>query len=150
MKLTYRGASYEYNQPSLEVRESDILTQNRSAYQRCRTLQENGLHMTYRGVKYTTDQMAAAFSPAPSHRAAQALSYRGVKYVRLPDGSTQLVEPGRPVVVPHVASLAVKELSRVHQENLRRNLERRLQAAKARGDQGLVSILEAESRELAL
>jgi len=40
MKLTYRGASYDYNTSPLELPNSDILTHNRVAQQRCHTLQE--------------------------------------------------------------------------------------------------------------
>lgn len=40
------------------------------------------------------------------------------------------------------------EVSRVHRENLQRNLQRRMEAAKARGDQALVRMLEAEANYL--
>lgn len=146
MRLTYRGASYEYN--PLEVRESDIFSRNWEAQRRCQTLQENRYPLTYRGARYTTDQVAAAFS-VPSVKTSQTLQYRGVKYVRKPDGTTQLTSPLRDVV-PNTTAVVFKELSRVHQDNLRRNLERRLQSAKARGDQALVSLLEAEFKQLAL
>lgn len=148
MRLSYRGASYDYNTASLEVRESDIFSHNREAQQRCKTLQENRYPLTYRGVRYTTDQVATALS-TPMLRAPQTLSYRGTKYVRNVDGSTQ-VAPSAQLSVPNTTMAALRELSRVHQDNLRQNLARRLQAAKARGDQELVSMLEAESKQLAL
>ena len=37
------------------------------------------------------------------------------------------------------------EVSRVHRENLQLNLQRRMDAAKARGDQALLRMLEAEA-----
>ncbi|MDX2229424.1 MAG: DUF4278 domain-containing protein [Leptolyngbyaceae cyanobacterium bins.349] len=151
MRLNYRGASYEYNTSPLEAQESDVL--NRDAQKRCRTLQENAYPLTYRGTRYTTAQVAAALS-APASRTAQTLAYRGVKYTRQPDGTTQLMpsEQGtlEQVTVPNTTAALLKEVARVHQDNIRRNLERRLQAAKLRGDQTLVSLLEAESKQLAL
>ncbi|MBF2029905.1 MAG: DUF4278 domain-containing protein [Oscillatoriales cyanobacterium C42_A2020_001] len=150
MRLTYRGASYEYNHSSLEVRETDILTHNRDVQQRCRALQESCYPLTYRGNRYTTDQVAAALS-IPALRSTQVLTYRGVKYTKnLVDGSTQLTAEPQKSVTPSTTAAVVREVSRVHRDNLRRNLERRLQAARERGDQSLVSLLEAESRELAL
>jgi hypothetical protein len=148
MRLTYRGASYEYNAAPLEVRESDIFSHNWEAQQRCKTLQENRYPLTYRGVRYTTDQVATALS-MPILRSSQTLSYRGAKYVRNVDGSTQMVPSAQPSA-PNTTMAALRELSRVHQDNLRQNLARRLQAAKARGDQELVNLLEAESKQLAL
>jgi len=40
------------------------------------------------------------------------------------------------------------EVTRVHRENLQRNLQRRMDAAKARGDQALLRMLEAEANYL--
>lgn len=37
------------------------------------------------------------------------------------------------------------QTAQLHQMNLRRNLERRLEAARARGDENLVRMLEAEA-----
>lgn len=40
------------------------------------------------------------------------------------------------------------QTTQTHRANLRRNLERRLEAAKARGDENLVRLLEAEANYL--
>ncbi|WP_179228575.1 arginine synthesis PII-interacting regulator PirA [Leptolyngbya ohadii] len=40
---------------------------------------------------------------------------------------------------------AITKTAQLHRENLRRNLERRLEAARATGDQNLVKMLEAEA-----
>ncbi|EKQ69082.1 hypothetical protein OsccyDRAFT_1691 [Leptolyngbyaceae cyanobacterium JSC-12] len=149
MKLSYRGASYEYNHSPLEVRESDILTHNRSTQQHCQTLQENCYALTYRGNRYTTNQVIAALS-TPASYTPQELRYRGVKYIKNPvDGTTQLAIALQGEATPETTIAAVREVSSIHRDNLRRILERRLQAARERGDQSLVSLLEAESRELA-
>jgi hypothetical protein len=39
----------------------------------------------------------------------------------------------------------IAQTSQLHRENLRRNLERRLEAARANGDQNLIKMLEAEA-----
>lgn len=43
---------------------------------------------------------------------------------------------------------AITQLSAVHRENLRKNLQRRLEAARARGDEALIRQLEAEASYL--
>ncbi len=43
---------------------------------------------------------------------------------------------------------AMQKAAEMHRENLRKNLERRLELARARGDEGLVRQLEAEANYL--
>jgi hypothetical protein len=132
MKLSYRGASYEYNLPVLEVTEGEILGKYRGVDWRCHTVQEMPV-------------------PQPSH----AFKYRGVPYGNqagnaVPTTTAQVptIQIASSIEIPD--TLPAKEIARVHHANLRRNLERRLQAAQQRGDLNLVRMLEAESRELAL
>jgi hypothetical protein len=40
------------------------------------------------------------------------------------------------------------ELANLHRENLRSNLQRRIEAARARGDENLLRLLEAEAQYL--
>lgn len=40
---------------------------------------------------------------------------------------------------------SITQTAQLHRENLRRNLERHLEAARASGDQSLVKMLEAEA-----
>ncbi|MCU0552099.1 MAG: hypothetical protein MUC48_22410 [Leptolyngbya sp. Prado105] len=40
------------------------------------------------------------------------------------------------------------EVTRIHRENLQRNLQRRMEAARTRGDQALLRMLEAEASYL--
>lgn len=147
MKLTYRGASYEYNNTPLEVRESEILN-SRSTQNRHRTLQETHYPLMYRGNRYTTSEVVPALASSGAY-AAQPLSYRGVRYTRSQDG-TIVSGVNEPQVVPATTAAVIREVSRIHRDNLRRNLERRLQAARERGDRVLVNLLEAESEALAL
>ena len=150
MRLIYRGASYDYNQPALEVREGDILRRNQDAQQRCRTLQEASYPLIYRGSRYTTRDVATALALTPVLRSPQLMVYRGANYIKNANGSTGMVTATKATSAPRTTAPIFKELGRIHTENLRRNLEHRLRVAKQRGDQSLVSLLEAESRELAL
>ncbi len=43
---------------------------------------------------------------------------------------------------------AIKQVSATHRENLRKNLQHRLEVARAKGDQQLVAQLEAEASYL--
>jgi hypothetical protein len=132
MKLSYRGVNYEHTKPTLEVTEGEILGKYRGTGWRCHTLKEvpvlqPNMALTYRGVNYETN---------PAAGACRHLS----QGVEAPAG-------GRPSIFSR--SLADRRANTdVHRANLKRNLERRLQAARERGDEQLVSLLEAESRQL--
>lgn len=132
MRLSYRGAQYESNQPSLEVTESEILGKYRGANWRCQTLQE-----------------------VPVPQSVTTLKYRGVAYIPGQAAVTRPVDVAsgralqqRSVTIPEALPV-LKEVARIHRSNLERNLERRLQIARRQGNQGLVSLLEAERKQLA-
>jgi hypothetical protein len=150
MRLIYRGVNYDYNPLSLESRESDVLRRSQGAYERCKTLREANYPLTYRGVQYTTSQVAEALAEVPVLRSSQLMTYRGQQYIKHPSGAVESVVADKPVTVPNTTAGLFREIGRVHQENLRRNLEHRLEIAKQRGDQSLVNLLEAESKQLAL
>ena len=149
MNLIYRGDSYEYNPSSLEVREVDALRRYRSA-QRCKTLVESNYPLIYRGATYTTAQIAQAFTSTPVSSSPQLLTYRGVQYLKNANGIVDFARPAKASLAPKAITPAFLEASTVHHENLRRNLERRLEVAKGQGNENLVNQLEAESRQLAL
>lgn len=148
MNLIYRGDSYEYNPSSLEVREVDALRRYRSA-QRCKTLVESNYPLIYRGATYTTAQIAQAFTSTPVSSSPQLLTYRGVQYLKNANGIVEFARPAKASLAPKAITPAFLEASTVHHENLRRNLERRLEVAKGQGNENLVNQLEAESRQLA-
>lgn len=149
MNLIYRGDSYEYNPSSLEVREVDALRRYRSA-QRCKTLVESNYPLFYRGAVYTTAQIAQAFTSTPVSGSPQLLTYRGAQYVRNANGIVEFARPAKASLAPKAITPDFLEAATVHHENLRRNLERRLEVAKGQGNENLVSQLEAESKQLAL
>ena len=148
MNLIYRGDSYEYNPSSLEVREVDALRRYQSA-QRCKTLVESNYPLIYRGATYTTAQIAQAFTSTPVSSSPQLLTYRGVQYLKNANGMVEFARPAKASLAPKAITPAFLEASNVHHENLRRNLEHRLEVAKGQGNENLVNQLEAESRQLA-
>jgi hypothetical protein len=131
MKLSYRGVNYEYQPLTLEVTEGEILGKYRGVNWRCHTLNEIPIPQPDRVLKYR----GVAYHPNQDVEACQ----------------TAIAQSSRPRAIKTATASEVvtrKALEEVHRENLRRNLERRLQAARERGDQNLVNLLEAESRQL--
>lgn len=141
MQLTYRGAQYDYTPRSAEaVRETNVFRAIRPSY---------NLH--YRGAVYTVDPNA---EPAlPSVHPSANLVYRGVAY-NLNGGkrSTAAVQNRASVGSsrPHFHQKASDnaEFVLTHRSNLRSNVQRRLQVARERGDQNLVSLLERELQQI--
>lgn len=132
MKLSYRGVKYENTSPVLEVTEGEI----------------GG---TYRGQSWRSHYVRHIPEPAPVHD----LKYRGVAY-----------RTGRPAMAMPTATAATRctlpgyhkrerekvldEVTRTHLANIRNNLERRIQVAKAKGDEKLMRLLEQEKMTLPL
>jgi hypothetical protein len=131
MKLSYRGVNYENSSPMLEVIEGDI----------------GG---TYRGQNWRSHYLRHIPEPAP----VRDLKYRGVAY-----------RTGKPAVaVPSAAAARctlpgfhkrereqeLNQLTRTHLSNIRNSLERRMQVAKAKGDEKLMRLLEQERMTLPL
>lgn len=136
MKLCYRGAEYDYTPPVLEVSESEMLGHYRG----------RPLHFSY--VKHV---------PFPQSEAH--LKYRGNPYHTNRHGEVEAVvqvnkAPQTPQFKPVFDSMAaarrslLQESAQVHQDNIQRSLERRLQVAQSHGDTTLVHQLEDEMRQL--
>lgn len=139
MKLTYRGAHYEYT-PATEVAGANDRTNPAQAPYR----------LMYRGASYLANP---AVEPVvdPS-RPAVNLTYRGATYGLnggAPVPATERVVV-KPVTTARSKRAAVQAAMAVtHRQNLQQNLQRRLQVAQARGDQQLVQLLESELRQIA-
>jgi hypothetical protein len=147
MKLIYRGASYEYNQASLEV---NPLRHYQDVHQRCTTLAEASYPLAYRGVQYTTAEVAQNLAAVSVSHTPQLLTYRGVHYLKNANEIVGFTRPAKASLAPKTLAPALLEAASAHHENLRRSLQHRLEVAKRRGDETLVNQLEAESRQLAL
>ncbi|MEW6491222.1 MAG: DUF4278 domain-containing protein [Cyanobacteriota bacterium] len=132
MKLSYRGVKYENTSPVLEVTEGDI----------------GG---TYRGQSWRSHYVRHIPEPAPVHD----LKYRGVAYrtnqsavaVSASAAATRCTLPG---YHKREREKVLDEVSRTHLTNIRKNLERRIQVAKAKGDEKLMRLLEQEKMTLPL
>jgi hypothetical protein len=58
--------------------------------------------------------------------------------------------PQKTCSVPCPPPIIENQISQVHLDNMRRNLERRLKVAQANGDEDLVKLLQKESEQLAM
>lgn len=132
MKLTYRGVNYE-GTPALEVTEGEI----------------GG---TYRGQQWKSHYVRHIPQPAPVHN----LRYRGIAYrtgnstTAVPKALEQpLAARLRQTLVTRNKREVLDELTNNHMKNICRSLEHRLAVAKAKGDNNLVQLLEAESEQMA-
>lgn len=130
MKFSYRGISYEKDQLPVMMQEGEIDGKYRG--QNC---------------KY----------PYPRHIPQSQLpvnrQYRGIHYGINASPSESPASPtGKfcPLSAKTAHKVTVSQTSEAHLENIRRNLERRLQVAQARGDENLVQLLHRESQQLTL
>ncbi|MEO1622711.1 MAG: DUF4278 domain-containing protein [Cyanobacteria bacterium J06632_3] len=142
MKLTYRGVEYDHNPPMLEITAGEM------------TCQYRGHAVPYTYVRHV-----------PIPQPAQRLSYRGVAYQTTRHGQVQPLvaqSPNADSVRPGIslsnlrnklmgtspAAQARRELlktsSRLHQANISRSLQHRIEVAKAQGNHDLLEQLEAE------
>lgn len=139
MKFTYRGINYE-NLPQPEITSGEI-------------------EGKYRGVDWKREYPRHIPVPQP----VLGLQYRGTSYCTghpLDIEASQLRQ--KYSVTPSVASTAqneaksthnnrkqlVAELNNTHRSNIRSSLEHRLQAARAKGDENLIRILQQEAKQL--
>jgi hypothetical protein len=132
MKLSYRGAKYENASSILEVTEGEI----------------GG---TYRGQSWRLNYVRHIPEPPSVHD----LRYRGVAYRT---GQTEVAVPSTaagsrctlPALHKRQREKVLDEAARTHLTNIRRSLERRMQVAKAKGDEKLVRLLQEEETALRL
>jgi hypothetical protein len=129
MNLSYRGNSYQTETSLLEIKEKDIAGKYRG---------QNWRHKLPRHI--------------PQLKPKVYLQYRGVAYSTCP---LVKVPPETPQcactpMMKKSSQLSVKNLEKVHLENLRRNLERRLKLARVNGNQDLIDMLQKESQQLKL
>ncbi|MEG4854993.1 DUF4278 domain-containing protein [Microcoleus sp. B5-D4] len=121
MKLTYRGSNYEYDIPTVDMVEGEVAGKYRGQNWNYRYPRHIPNPKKYGGPNYTKKRDAQS---GDRDVAAARASARGEYY---------------PTVV---------EVAQVHQANLCNILDRRKQAAKAKGDETLLRLLEIESRHM--
>ncbi|WP_261220911.1 DUF4278 domain-containing protein [Ancylothrix sp. D3o] len=124
MKLSYRGVSYANEPPTLDMIDGDIGGK-------------------YRGQAWTVRQPRHIPLPPPTGD----LKYRAVTYKT----STVDAVSAPPPTTPHspYRHNMRSEVAQTHRDHLYKLLEKRMQAAQARGDAELLKLLENESKQLA-
>ncbi|MGK7930970.1 MAG: DUF4278 domain-containing protein [Microcystaceae cyanobacterium] len=132
MKLSYRGISYEREHTPLDTQEGDIAGKYR------------GQEWRYHYPRHIPQ------SPPKLYR-----QYRGVAYSCRPLGETETKTYQKAYTkttcsIPCHQPIIENEISQVHLDNMRRNLERRLKVAEANGDEALVKLLQKESQQLTM
>lgn len=135
MKFSYRGVKYDREPLTVEVKEGEIAGKYRGQdwkynYPRHITQVQPQLNRSYRGVPYSGDPFDANELNVSIQRQMVAKCY------------SQSNKP--------IAAKFMDETNKIHLDNIRRNLERRLQLAKSIGDSNLVNLLQEESKQLAL
>ncbi|NJM97658.1 MAG: DUF4278 domain-containing protein [Phormidesmis sp. RL_2_1] len=143
MKLTYRGNSYDYNPPLLEVTTSEIMCQYRGqptayTYVRHVPIPQMAARLTYRGVPYQTTRQGSIEqlqgSAAQGQAVRQGLNFAGLRRHQLM-GMSPAAQARRDLL---------QEASLKHKESVARSLEHRIQVAKAQGNHQLIQQLESE------
>lgn len=143
MKLSYRGVSYDRNSPQIEMTTGAVGGLYRGAawnhkYLRHIPVPQPKVDLKYRGVAYSTGDPIDIEVVRLRREYMQA------------NGSTTSTEAiAQPTLVKNSRQQVVEELHNTHLNQLRRNLERRLQVAREKGDNRLIQLLEAEARQLA-
>ncbi|HIK43303.1 MAG TPA: DUF4278 domain-containing protein [Leptolyngbyaceae cyanobacterium M65_K2018_010] len=138
MKLCYRGIGYEYNPPSLEVKESEITGCYRGrplrfSYASHVPVPQPVAHLTYRGVGYTTSSEGQSQAPSPAPETRQPI-FQAVRTVENPALKER--------------RYLLQEAAEAHRKNIQRSLDHRLAVARAQGNEKLVQQLEEELHQL--
>ena len=121
MKLTYRGANYEYDIPTVDMIEGEVAGKYRGQNWNYRYPRHIPNPNKYGGTNYTT------------RRDSQA-------------GDRDVAAASAPAAVESYPN--VVEVAQVHRANICNILDRRKQAAQANGDERLLRLLEIESRQM--
>ncbi len=126
MRLSYRGARYEYTPPTLEVTEGEIQSNHRGTSWRCQTIAE------------------IPVSQSPHKSGTQKGFYSQQDFSQ--------IERSQPSQTQQICSTfdVLQQLKRIHKANIDRSLEHRMQVAKDQRDDQLLRVLESELRETVL
>lgn len=134
MKFTYRGVTYEANNPVSELTQGEVTGKYRGAQWKPKYLKHIpvpplAVDLKYRGNSYSLGD--------PIDVEANLLAKRF--------DAVQITEAQVPTTT---CQLTANEVTSAHLANIRNNLERRLQVAIEKGDEDLIRLLQIEAREL--
>lgn len=137
MKLCYRGIDYENKAAILEVVKGEVGGKYRGqdwydSYPRHIPHLKPKIYRQYRGIAYSTCPIAKNDTSYNFYQNNDT------------DFNKQLLDNRRNQIVQH----STKTTDDIHIDNIRRNLERRIAVAKAKGDDYLISLLEKEFNQL--
>ncbi|MBD2113925.1 MULTISPECIES: arginine synthesis PII-interacting regulator PirA [Cyanophyceae] len=137
MKLCYRGVDYDYNPPSLEVRESELTGSYRGrpikfSYVKHLPITQPIGNYTYRGVSYSTnchgqiESSTAASDRQPVLQAERTAAGKGLPARR------------------HL----LQEAAEAHRTSIQQSTQHRIEVARAQGNDQLLKQLEAELHQV--
>ncbi|MBD0337134.1 MAG: DUF4278 domain-containing protein [Cyanobacteria bacterium Co-bin13] len=138
MRLTYRGVAYDYNPPSLEMSESEILGQyrgrsHRFSYVRHVPFPQPVADLKYRGIAYHTNSNGQVEAMPGQVKEARPAPQKAAR------PANAMVEARRQLLT---------EAAQSHRDSIQRSLEHRLAVARAQGNEPLIQQLEAEKHQL--
>ncbi|MGJ3249709.1 MAG: DUF4278 domain-containing protein [Elainellaceae cyanobacterium] len=134
MRLSYRGVRYDSEPLPVDMAETQRIGRYRGhtfrfAYPRHIPIPQPTLDLTYRGIMYQT-------------------SATGAIQTRQPVAATNEVVPTQNKAAKPNRQSVLREVARVHNQNIQNRLQHRLEVARARGDENLVAQLEREMQRV--
>ena len=139
MKFNNRAFNYEPNLSNIELTESEIVDNQGTDWK-----QKYPRHIPVPQVKIDLK------SPAVECSTGDLIDIEAnqLRQNYIADDSVAVTKKNEVVLTKTKRQQLLEELNNVHLNNLRRNLERRLQVAREKGDENLISLLEAEFEQL--
>lgn len=139
MKLNNRAFNYEPNLSNIELTESEIVDNQGTDWK-----QKYPRHIPVPQVKIDLK------SPAVECSTGDLIDIEAnqLRQNYIADDSVAVTKKNEVVLTKTKRQQLLEELNNVHLNNLRRNLERRLQVAREKGDENLIRLLEAEFEQL--
>jgi hypothetical protein len=145
MKLCYRGVDYDYNPPSLEVRDSEITGHYRGRSVNFRYVSHLPVpqpvaNYTYRGVGYSTNSQGQVVSTAATvEPSAEAVAQRQPVFQAQRAAGSGL----------QARRHLLREAAEAHRINIQRSIQHRIEVARSQGNDQLLRQLEDELHQLA-
>jgi hypothetical protein len=140
MKLNNRAFNYEPNLSNIELTESEIVdkcqdTDGKQKYPRHIPVPQSKIELKSPGVECSTGDLID-------------IEANQLRQNYIADNSDAVPRKNEVVLTKTKRQQALEELNNVHLNNLRRNLEHRLQVAREKGDENLIRLLEAEFEQI--
>ena len=139
MKLNNRAFNYEPNLSNIELTESEIVDNQGTDWK-----QKYPRHIPVPQVKIDLK------SPAVECSTGDLIDIEAnqLRQNYIADDSVAVSRKNEVVLTKTKRQQLLEELNNVHLNNLRRNLEHRLEVAREKGDENLIRLLEAEFEQL--